>query len=78
MTDGQNKDGWWVLYSDGNCFKGPKVLVWSRPRITTGKGRNSHVLKKLCGIGVFGGEAYFRARVQWQLSEKRLRMGALC
>lgn len=44
------EQGWVVgITFTWKCFKGPKVLVWSSPRITMGKGSNSHNVKKALG-----------------------------
>lgn len=72
---GHNADRWleqgWVvgITFTWKCFRGPKVLVWSSPGITVGKGRNSHNLKKSSGVVVSLGEGQTSEQEPWQLSE---------
>lgn len=50
LIDGWNKDGWWVLHSHGSASKGPKVLVWSSPRISNGEGKQQPQCEKSSGV----------------------------
>lgn len=79
---GHNADRWleqgWVvgITFTWKCFRGPKVLVWSSPGITIGKGRNSHSLKQSSGVAVSLGEGQTSEQEPWQLSEAEGQAGS--